>query len=95
MALEARWCPPGAPTCSALVRAASIASATTSERSGSKCPYWSGVMVADLWPSICCSTLMSAPAARLAAVWRNSWGVSLGRPRGLTGLVERTTLEDA
>jgi hypothetical protein len=30
--------------------AASIASATTSSRSGNRCPYWSSVIVADLWP---------------------------------------------
>jgi hypothetical protein len=39
-------------------------------------PYRSRVMVADLWPSICCTTLTSAPAAmaRLAAVCRRPCG---------------------
>ena len=36
--------------------AASIASATTSSRSGNRCLYWSSVITADLWPIICCTT---------------------------------------
>jgi hypothetical protein len=56
----ARLVPTWCPTPSAFARAASMASATMSSRSPNKWPYWSSI-TADLWPSSCCTTLMSAP----------------------------------
>jgi hypothetical protein len=45
-------------------------------------PYWSSVIVADLWPSICCTTFTFAPdaIASEAAVCLSSCGCSPGRP---------------
>jgi len=58
--------------------------------------YWSSVIVADLCPSIFCTTLMSAPAAmaRLAAVWRSFVRVQAGHADHLGGGVERAAAED-
>ena len=62
--------------------AASSRSATSSSWSAKRCPYRSRVMVADLCPSICCTTFTLAPDAMAsdAAVWRIACGCMPVRP---------------
>ena len=53
----------------------------------------SSVMVADAWPTIACSSLMSAPSAIRAetAKWRRSWNRKFKPARASAGLNSRRT----